>query len=398
MQINELATLRLDEFPNLFWLLVRTDEGVTGLGETCIGAQAVEAWIHETAAPLVLGADPRQRERLNQLLQGYVGWRGSGVEIRGLSAFDIALWDIAGKATNQPVHDLLGGRTRAAIRTYNTCAGYRYIRAASGQNSANWGTDTTTGPYEDLDAFLHRPAELAHSLLEQGITAMKIWPLDRYAEDSGGLDISPADLERGLEPFAQIRAAVGTRMDIMLECHGLWGLPAARKVATALAQYQPYWIEDPLRADSVAKLAEFRRHTNIPVCASETLAGVWGFRDLLDAGATDYVMFDIAWMGGLTQALKVAALAQAHALPIAPHDCTGPVTYTASTHLSVSAPNAVLQESVRAFYDGWYPEVVTALPQVTAGMVSPPAGAGLGLELQPDIHKRPDATYRISTV
>ncbi len=397
MKISAIETLRLEEFDNVVWVLVHTDEGLTGLGETFFGPRAVEAFLHETAAPILIGQDPLRIEFLHRKMQTYCGWRGSGVEIRGLSATDIALWDLWGKATNQPVYQLLGGRHRDWVRTYNTCAGYRYIRTNRGQGSHNWGTGGNQGPYEDLDAFLNHADELALSLLGQGITAMKIWPLDPYAESSGGLYISAPDLRRGLEPFKKIRDAVGDKMDVMLECHSLWNVPAAVQIARALEEYDPFWMEDPTRADSMEALAEFRSQVNVRVTASETITGRWGFRDLMEAGGVDVVMLDLGWVGGLTEAKAVASMAESYHLPVAPHDCTGPVVYTASTHMSVHAPNALVQESVRAFYTGWYKEVATALPIVENGQVRPPEGPGLGMELLPDIRKRPDAVVRTTT-
>ena len=394
MKITAIETLRLEEFGNLLWVFVHTDEGISGLGETFFGPRAVEAFLHETAAPILLGQDPLRIEYLQRKLQTYCGWRGSGVEMRGLSAVDIALWDLWGKATEQPVYQLLGGRYREWVRTYNTCAGYRYIRTNRGQGSDNWGTGGVEGPYEDLDAFLERADELAESLLDEGITAMKIWPLDTYAEASGGLYISAPDLRKGLEPFAKIRNAVGDRMDVMLECHSLWNVPTAVQIARALEEFDPFWMEDPTRADSMDALAEFRSQVDVRVTASETVAGRWGFRDLMEAGGVDVVMLDLGWVGGLTEARAVAQMAEAHHLPVAPHDCTGPVVYAASTHLSVAAPNALVQESVRAFYTGWYTEVATALPVVENGFVRPPEGPGLGIELLPGIRGRKDATVR----
>ncbi len=398
MKITAIKTLRLTEFGNLLWVFVETDDGITGVGETFIGPQAVEAFIHETAVPILVGEDPTRIEYLCRKLQGYVGFRGAGAEMRGISAIDIALWDILGKETGLPICTLLGGRTRETVRTYNTCAGYRYIRSNRGQQTGNWGLGEKTGPYEDLDAFLNSPAELAHSLLEQGITAMKIWPLDPYAEASGGKYISAADLKKGLQPFAKIREAVGDKMDIMLECHSLWDLPTAVQIARAAEEFDVYWIEDPTRMDSLQTIADFKRQTGLRVTASETLAGSWGFRDLIDASGVDVVMPDLGWVGGLTEARKVATLAETHHLPIAPHDCVGPIVFTASTHLSVSATNALIQESVRAFYTGWYTEVATALPVVENGFVRPPDGPGLGMELLPDICSRKDAIVRKSTL
>jgi len=392
MKIRGVETIRLEEFGNLIWVLIQTDEGLTGLGETFFGPRAVEAWIHETAAPLLLGEDPLRITYLHRKMQGYCGIRGSGAEMRGLSAIDVALWDLWGKATNQPLYQLLGGRTRERVRTYNTCAGYQYIRSNKGQRSENWGTGGGGGPYEDLDAFLNNAGELAQSLLDQGITGMKIWPLDRYAEATGGLYISAPDLRNALEPFEKIRTAVGDKMDIMLECHSLWNLPTAVTISRALEDFDLFWIEDPIRMDRLATIGEFKARTSCPVTASETIAGRWGFSDLIEARAVDIVMLDIGWVGGITEAHAVAQMAHTHHLPFAPHDCTGPVIYTAATHMSVHEPNALIQESVRAFYNGgWFNEVSTALPIMEDGYVRPPEGPGLGMELLPDILKRHDA-------
>jgi galactonate dehydratase len=124
------------------------------------------------------------------------------------------------------------------------------------------------------------------------------------------------------------------------------------------------------------------------------LAGLAAFRALIEEGNTQIVIFDVGWAGGITTARKVAALAEAHERPVAPHDCTGPVVYTAATHLSLHLPNAILQESVRAFWSGWYGELVTALPVVEGGTVDVPAGPGLGTELRPEIFERPDVHIR----
>ena len=233
---------------------------------------------------------------------------------------------------------------------------------------------------------------LAESLLAQGITGMKIWPFDRYAERSGGQSILPDELEEGLMPFRQIRDAVGGRMDIMLEMHSLWNQPAALQIAEAVAPFGIYWIEDAVRMQGVSALADFRARCPIRVTASETIAGRHQFRELLEAGATDYVMLDLGWCGGLSEGKAIAALADAWHRPIAPHDCTGPVVYAASCHLSLHASNAVIQESVRALYTGWYADVADGLPVVENGMVRPADGPGHGLTLKDGVFTRPDAT------
>ncbi|MBC2774732.1 mandelate racemase/muconate lactonizing enzyme family protein [Rhizobium sp. AQ_MP] len=388
MKITKLETVRIAERQNLLWILVHTDEGITGLGETFFGAETVEAYIHEYIAPRVIGRDPLQIDLLAADLVGYLGFRSSGAEVRGNSAFDIALWDIFGKATGQPIAQLLGGFSRREIRTYNTCAGTEYIKKATGQTTANYDLSTSAGrDYDDLNGFLLRADELAHSLLEDGITAMKIWPFDLAAEKSRGQYISMPDLKRALEPFEKIRSAVGDKMDIMVEFHSMWQLLPAMQIAKALTPYQTFWHEDPIKMDSLSSLTRYAAVSPAPISASETLGSRFAFRDLLETGAAGVVMLDISWCGGISEARKIAAMAEAWHLPVAPHDCTGPVVLCASTHLSLNAPNALVQESVRAFYKTWYRDLVTALPEVKNGMITVPPGPGLGMELNPDLER-----------
>jgi L-alanine-DL-glutamate epimerase-like enolase superfamily enzyme len=396
MKITAVETVRLGEFPNLVWVRLRTDEGLVGLGETFMGAAAVEAYIHESAAPKLIGRDPIQIEAINRSLINYLGWRGTGVETRGNSAIDIALWDLFGKAIDRPVCEALGGKSRDRIRVYNTCAGYKYIRDERSQAVANWGVGNKQGPYEDLEAFLHRADELALSLLEQGITGMKIWPFDIAAERTAGWDISPAELDAALEPFAKIRKAVGNRMDVMVEFHSLWSLPMAQRLARALVPFDTYWHEDPLRLDNLADLKAYAEHSKAWVCASETLAYTHSFREYLETGVAGVAMLDLSWCGGLSEARKIAALAEAWHVPVAPHDCTGPVVYAASCHFSLHARNALIQESVRAFYAGWYTELVTELPPIAKGEVTVNMKPGLGLDLLPGLDQRKDASVRVT--
>jgi hypothetical protein len=232
------------------------------------------------------------------------------------------------------------------------------------------------------------------SLLSEGITAMKIWPFDMAAEASDGQYISNADLDTALEPFRKIRSAVGEQMDIMVEFHSLWRLPMAQKIARALRQFNTFWHEDAIRMDSLDLLRQYAKDCEALVCASETLSYKWGFKDYLQTGVAGVVMLDLSWCGGLSEAREIAAMADAWQLPVAPHDCTGPVVWAASSHLSLHAPNALVQESVRAFYSGWYKELVTELPRVHQGMLSLGDKPGLGLELLPDLHLRKDAVVR----
>ena len=398
MRISRIETLRLDEFPNILWVMVRTDSNLVGLGETFFGAQAVEAAMHETVASQMLGADPLAIERHSrQLLQNYVGFKSTGAEIRAVSAFDIALWDLFGQVTGQPVYQLLGGRCRDTIRAYNTCAGYRYVRAKPVQRTENWGLgQSPAGPYEDLDAFLTRADELAESLLAEGYTGMKIWPFDFAAEASNGTDISIIDLRRALEPFEKIRKRVGDRIDIHVELHSLWTLPAAIKIAKAIEPFLPYWFEDPIRPSNLDALLQFRQSTPVWTTASELLSTRWAFRELFEKRAVSVAMLDIGWCGGLSEAKKIATMAESYELPIAPHDCTGPVVLAAGVHLSAASPNTLVQEVVRAFYHGWYQELAIDLPPLQGGYIRPLDKPGIGVRLRPGLADRPDAHVRVS--
>ena len=388
MKITALETVRVAERPNLLWVLVHTDQGLTGLGETFFIAETVETYIHEYVAPRTIGRDPLQIDLLAADLVGYLGFRSTGAEMRGNSAFDIALWDLFGKATNQPITQLLGGFSRQSIRTYNTCAGSEYIKDASGQQTENYGLAAQNDEYDDLNGFLHRADELAQSLLEDGITAMKIWPFDEAAEKSRGQYISSPDLRSALEPFERIRKSTGDQIDIMVEFHSMWQLLPAMRIAKELAPYKTFWHEDPIKMDSLGSLKRYAEASSAPISASETLGSRWAFRDLLETGAAGIVMLDISWCGGLSEARKIAAMAEAWHLPVAPHDCTGPVVLGASTHLSLNAPNALLQESVRAFHRTWYRDLVTELPPIENGMITIPPGPGHGMELNPDLAQK----------
>ncbi len=401
MKISAIETILLGEFPNTLYVQVHTDSGAVGLGETRNGAACVAAWIHESAAPCLLGEDALAIEKHWHNLNPRLGFNSSGAECRGRSAVDIALWDILGQVSNQPLFQLLGGKVRERVQLYNTCAGPAYTRnvARGGRIlTDNWNValGTGAGPYEDLDGFLHRPAELARSLLNQGISLMKIWPFDSFAESSDGHHISASDLEQGLEPFRKIREAVGDAMEIMVEMHSLWDLPNAIKIAAALEKYRPYWFEDPVRMDDIGALAEFARRFRIPTAAGETLGTRWSYRELLERRAVGILLFDPCYAGGISECRKIAAMAESYQLPVALHDCVGPVNFIVNAHLSVHFPNALIQEFARSFYYGWYGDLVNALPGVEDGFVFPLNGPGLGARLRPEVFERPDLTTRIS--
>jgi L-alanine-DL-glutamate epimerase-like enolase superfamily enzyme len=260
----------------------------------------------------------------------------------------------------------------------------------------NWGLNGEQAPYEDLNAFLTDAGSLARDLLSEGINGMKIWPFDLCAERNRGMYLSDDELAECLRPLDSIRAAVGNEMGIAIELHSLWDLPTARRILRALTPYGLLWVEDPLRADNPDALAALARDSHVPIAVGETLAGPTAFRALFELDAVSMPIVDISWVGGITEARKIALLADSYRLPIAAHDCTGPVVLTASCHLSLHAPNALIQESVRSYYRGWYGDLVTALPIVADGHIAPPPGPGLGLELKSDLRSRPGVLTRSS--
>jgi len=398
MKITKVETIQLGPdslLPALIFVVLHTDEGLTGLGETYYLPDACREVIHRDLAPQLFEQDPRDIERLwRRSYDSYARFGARGAELRALSAVDVALWDLLGQAAGLPVYRLLGGAVHDRVKAYNTCGGPRYGAVARAR--PGYGSADQAGEYDDFAAFLDHPAELAEELLAEGITAMKLWPFDHLAHASGGRRISAAELDAGSAPIAKIRERVGDRMDIMVEGHGLWALEPAIQIAQRLAQYRPVWVEDLILADKPAALAELRRKGGVPVLASEYLVSRWDFHPVFAAGGADIAMIDPTWAGGLTESRKIAALADTYGLPVAFHDCTGPITLLAGIHLAVSSPNTIYQETVRAFIRRVYPDLVTHVPQVVDGHVTPPAAPGIGAELQPDLRDRPGVTVQIT--
>lgn len=348
------------------WVRIHTDSGLTGLGETYPLPEAEAAVVLRALAPVLLGRDPLSIDRLwAGMLEkiSFSGW--AGAEMRAISAVDIALWDLAGKALNAPVYQLLGGASRDSIRTYNTC-------------------------YDHID-FLGEPVRLARELLASGVRAMKIWPFDPAARETGGQYITAEQIRQGAEPLRKIRDEFGTDMDVAMEFHGFWNLPCAIRIARALEPYAPMWLEEMLPQDNLAAYAELAAATSLPLCVSERLMTRWGFRELLANGAAQIVMPDIAWCGGISEAKKIATAAETHYRPVAPHNCGGPVLHAATLHLAANLPNLFICESVRRHYNDEYRGIVTETYPARTGSLPLPAGPGLGIELTGETLARPDA-------
>jgi galactonate dehydratase len=393
VKITQIETLRLPEHPNIVWVQIRTSEGLVGLGETYHVPGAVEAVIHDYAAPFYLGQSAFDRERHWQNFFSYVNFFGhAGAEMRAISALDIALWDLMGQYLGQPIYNLIGGRFRDSIPIYNTCV--------------------NTPKYADQDAFLNEPGELARSLLEQGIGQMKVWPWDRFAPQlhfaqptgpagwtavgASGHHLSPEDLNAGLWTVREIRRAVGDRMQIAIEGHSRWDLNCAIRIARALEPYDIIWMEDIILPDSAGDLARLARETRVPQAVSERRMTRFAYRELLEREAAHIIMLDLVWTGGITEALKIAALADAYHLAVTPHDCTGPVNVFAALHVCAAVPNVMIQETVRGFYEGYYLDILTRPLPIREGRASFDLGPGLGAQLRPEVLSRSDLHRRIS--
>jgi len=352
------------------WVRIHTDSGLVGLGETYPHPEAEQAVVERSLAPVLLGRDPSQIDRLwADMLQAvsFSGWAGS--EMRAISAVDIALWDLAGKAANLPVYQLLGGASRASIRTYNTS-------------------------YDHID-FLAEPVRLADDLAQSGIHAMKIWPFDPIAKETGGQYITADQMRRAIEPLRLIRERFGDSMDVAMEFHGYWNLPSAIRIAQALEPYAPMWLEEMLPQDNLAAYRELAGATRLPLCLSERLMTRFAFRELMENRAARIIMPDICWCGGISEAKKIATMAETYYLPVAPHNCGGPVLHAASLHLAANLTNLFILESVRRHYLDEYRDIVTQTLPPAAGEFALPPGPGLGVELCPKVMTRPDAQIRM---
>jgi galactonate dehydratase len=391
--ITEIRSWRWAEQPNCLWVEVVTDTGVVGLGETFYNSGATEAVVHEMAAPLLLGTNASNLNEHWRNLFACANFCGfAGAEMRAFSAIDIALWDALGQSLGQPIHALLGGAIRDRVRVYNTCA--------------------DAGSYNDQARSLSEPGDLAEELLESGITGMKIWPWDRYAPQIRGRFqtgpagwsamgppghyISAADVKAGVAVVAAIRDRVGDRMEIFLEGHSRWDLNCSLRIARAVQDYDIAWMEDFLQPDSAEDLARLAAGTTVPQAVSERMISRFPFRAALQAGAAQIVMLDVAWVGGLTEAVKVCDLADTFHLSFAPHDCTGPVTVLANLHLGAARTNFMITETVRGFVEGYYAQVLDQPITITAGMAEVPQRAGIGAAMREDFKRRTDVTCRRS--
>jgi L-alanine-DL-glutamate epimerase-like enolase superfamily enzyme len=367
--VTSIRTIRLPaEHDELLWVQVETADGLVGIGETMPRPGPVEAVIHDILAPLLIGADPAPEPFWHRAFQA-ISYHGyAGAELRALSAVDIALWDLLGQRSGQPVYRLLGGPCRTSVPVYNTCVGY--------------------GELDDHRRFLADPVGLARELADAGYTGMKIWPFDPLSVRSMGQRITTAEMDQAVGIFAEIHDALGGRMAVALEGHSCWNLPSALLIARELQPYRPMWLEDLLPATTPASWAQLRQATDIPICGSERVFTRWDLAPYLRAGAFDVVKQDLCWTGGFTELTKIAAQAATHDLPLAPHNCHGPIGSMATAHLAAAVPNLFLMETVRSFARGFFDELADGAPVIENATITLSERPGLGVSLRPEVLNR----------
>lgn len=377
MKITAIESLRWAEYPRLMVVRVHTDAGLVGLGETVDKIPGANGALHGTIAPLLLGQDPLDIEGLWRFVMDNIMYHGyAGAELRALSAVEVALWDIMGKHYHAPVYHLLGGKTRSRIPTYNTCIGFGAV-----QDYAAW--------HEDAGA-------LARSLLADGVRAMKIWPFDQFSESSFGQYISLADVDAGLRPIRQIREAVGDAMEIGIECHFRWNRASIERIARALEPFNILFLEDVLPAVYPDEIKLLSSRTAIPIIGSELLMTRWQLREWLEKHVSQIVMTDPVWNGGIAETRKIAALAETFGVPLVLHNVAGPICHAAVLHLAAHIPNLYFVESVRAFYQTYFPVLSDSAPRAEDGHFALPDGPGLGVTLRPEILERADLSRQVS--
>ncbi len=383
MKFQQIRAIHFPSYPNITFVEIETDSGIVGLGETYYTPRSVTAYLQEVLAPQLLDCDPVQIESFwRHAYDSSHVYGNRGLEMRCLSAIDIALWDILGQHLGQPIWQLLGGTSHPdGVLVYNTCATAGYAQGTPGTwRKKATGETSTVLDYEawqaDGDA-----GKLAKSLLALGIRGMKIWPFDPFALSNRGQSISWREIDEGLRPWKQIRDAVGLDIEIILEGHGYWSLEPARRIADALEPYKPALLEDLMKPDDLKSLAKLRESTCTPLCASELLMNRHEVQVMLDVGACDVVMTDPAWAGGITECRKIANMADTRNMGVIFHDCTGPVTLAAALHLAAHCTNTWMQEIVRSFTLGYYRDLVDHSFEVEDGRMKAPCRAGLGVAL-----------------
>lgn len=403
MKITKIETVCKS---HLLAMRVHTQDGLIGHGETYYAPQAVASMIHDWMSDKLLGSNALDIEKHWRFFyERFINFGGRGAEIRALSALDLCLWDILGQACNVPVWQLLGGRTREKIPTYNSAGGSGYGIPAVDNTERDklfwpgYGSLGFEGPLEDNWASANRPVEYAKELIQEGYKAMKVWLLDPLAHQEGGnLYLSRKDLHHALKPLFKIREAVGDDIEIILDGHGFFQWASAVRIAEVMREIRPLWMEDVLRVDNVDTLARFREMAGVPVAVSEMYTTREDYRLILERQAADYIMIDPTWVGGISETRRLTELAIPYNIPVTMHDCTGPLTLIAGVHVATACSNVVFQESVRAHVRMVYKNLIDIPPVVKNGFISAPDRPGLGVAWLPELFNPKIPSYRVSGI
>ena len=360
------------------WTFVKvsTDEGIVGWGDASewVRAQAHKTVVEEDLAPLVLGENPFDIERLWQKMwvASYCGGKDLRVAMTGI---ETALWDIVGKALNTPVYNLLGGKCYDRIRLYyDNCDAYR----AGYQGGTKW---------QPGDDSLEGIAKQARYIQELGFTALKLHPMGLANRPAVTRTASLEAIEATVAKVAAVREAVGSKVDIAIDINNRLDLPSSEALARALEPYHLMFFEDPIRQDeSAGSYKRLVEATSTPVGTGENLYNVWDFRNYLEIGALDVVLPDVCHTG-ILQAKKIAGLAEAYHLPLAPHNPNSPLSTIISAHFCASIPNFLALEFMSDEYEPVWRDRITT-PSVGSlvknGHLELPTGPGWGVEMNED--------------
>jgi L-alanine-DL-glutamate epimerase-like enolase superfamily enzyme len=354
----------------MYWIFVELETacGIRGIGEiyaTGFEPNALVPLIEDVFQRYLEGHDPHRIERFWRAAYSSGFTQRPDLTMMGIvSGLEIACWDVIGKAAGRPVADLLGGMVHERLRAYT----YLYPKTAAGDYD-----------YGDPDL----AAEEAVRMVEMGFTAVKFDPAGPYTQYSGH-HLSLGVMERCETFCAKIRAAIGNRADILFGTHGQMVPASAIRLAKRLEQYDPLWFEEPVPPGQEAAMASVARATSIPVATGERLTTKYEFQRVLQEGAAAILQMNVARVGGLLEAKKIAGMAEAFYAEIAPHLYNGPVGAAASIQLSAASPNFLIHESIIDF-SGFHAAVLKTKLTVEDGYIIPSREPGLGVELNHDV-------------
>lgn len=342
--------------PNLYamssiFIELETDAGVSGIGGPISADQAYV--IDQQMRGLIEGADALAHERLwDRIYRSQVHGR-KGVAMMALSAVDCAMWDLKGRVANLPVYQLLGGPTRTAVPAYASALGYSLEPALVAQR--------------------------AKELVADGYTATK-W-FYRHGPQDGR-----AGMDKNEELVATLREAVGASVEIMTDAWMSWNVPYTLAMARRLERYRPFWIEEPVLPDKIESYAAIRRQSPVPTAGGEHEYTRWGLHQLIAAGGVDFVQADIYWAGGITEVLKICAIASVYDLPVIPHGHSTP----ASIHLIAAQPEPLTpMVEYLVKWNEIHQYFLKRPIKPINGMIQVPAGPGIGMDLdEAKIEKR----------